>query len=238
MAIHHKHLHFRLASAVAAVAMLVPNLWAQRPRTLVVNGKNLGQAVLVSGGRTYVDVEAIAQAIDASVTLQPDRVIFTLPEGSAGNGDVTAAATADTAAPPEPQPETMSRDFASGGLAAVALMRDWRVSIELLISFHLPVTGTYFQDAEDRAQQGLAQAGVLATTGPDHSAYQLLQNEFVILKLWADDAIATASRLDATRTMGPDVLKNDTQRQKIADCGNALGSMLVGLRFTDIPSCH
>ena len=250
MQMRHKYLNARSAAIIAIFVMLIPSLVAQRSRILVVNGKNVGQAVLSSGGRTYVDVEALAQALNASVTLRPDRVTLTLPSENAGDENAAEASVGDAGTPPESQsgtrsetqpetqPETMSRDFASTSLAAVALMRDWRVSIELLISYHLPVTGTYFQDTQERAEQGLQQAGVLATTGQDHAAYQLLQNEYVILKIWADNAIATAQNLDVTRTMGPDVLKNDTQRQKIAECGNGLGAMLVGLRFVDIPACH
>jgi hypothetical protein len=221
-----KYLKLRLATLAAVLAMLPATLVGQQSRILVVNGKEFGAAVLQSNGRSYVDVETVAQAMNASVTLLPDRVILTLPGGSASS---------ENALPPG----TISREFASSALRAVALMRDWRVAIEMLISFHLPVTGTtYFQDAQDRAEEALRQAGVLASTDPDHEAYQLLQNESSNMASWAGNAIAARQALNATGTMSPDVLKNDAELQKISDCGNRLGTMLAGLHYADIPSCH
>jgi hypothetical protein len=38
-------------------------------------------------------------------------------------------------------------------------------------------------------------------------------------------------KLDATRTMNPDFLKNDADLQKISDCGKYLRTMLVSLNL-------
>ena len=195
----------------------------------MVNGKNAGPAILQSRGRTYVDVEILAQALNGSVTLEPDRVILTIPGANAGDADTQL---------PQTLPETMSREFASAALADVALMREWKVAIETMISLQSPATGTFFQDYQDRAEEGLRQASLAASTAPDHQSYQLLQNEFSNLAKWAGNAIATRQALNATRTMSPDVLKNDADLQKISDCGKYLSTMLVSLNFKDIPTCH
>ena len=220
-----KHAGVRFAAIVLILSALGAVLVAQRPRSLIVNGKSVGQALLLVRGRTYVDVEMLAQALDGSVTLQPDRVVLTLP-GVEG-GDANAS-----------QPETMSREFASTALGAVALMREWRVAIETMISQQLPIAGTYFQDFQDRAVEGMRQAGVVAANSQDQQAYQLLQTGFSLQAKWAGNAIATRQALDATRTMSPDVLKNDVELQKISDCSKSLGPMLAIRRYADIPTCH
>ncbi len=219
-----KYLNLRFAGIVVVFSILAASLLAQQPRILMVNGKNAGPAILQSRRRTYVDVEILAHVLNGSVTLQPDRVILTIPGANVGDANT-------------PEPETMSREFASTALADVALMREWKVAIETMISLQLLATGTYFQDFQDRAEEGLRQARVAASTAPDHQSYQLLQNEFSNLAKWAGNAIATRQALNATRTMSTDVLNNDVDLQKISDCGKYLGTMLVSLNFTDIPTC-
>ncbi len=61
-------------------------LWAQRTRAriLVVNGNNAGAAVVQFGGRSYIDIDTLAQITNGSVTYQPDRILLTIPGSSAG----------------------------------------------------------------------------------------------------------------------------------------------------------
>ena len=204
-------------------------LFAQRNRTLVVNGKNVGVATVVIGGRTYVDVTVLANALNGSVTLQPDRVVLTLPNAPGGDGDISQD---------DGPRETISKEFASAALATMGLMREWKGAIETMIGLQLPVTGTYFQDLQYRAEEGLRQTSLLASTDQDHQANQVLQSGYSLLAKWAGNAIATRQALNATRTVSPDVLKNDQDLQKINVCGRSLGNMLVSLQFAEIPSCH
>lgn len=220
-----EYCNFRLAGLIGVFALLVGSLLAQRPRILLVNGKNVGPAILQSSGRTYVDAEILAQALNGSVALQSDRVILTIP--SANPGDAATKL-----------PQTISREFASAALADVALMREWKVAIETMIILQSLATGTFFQDYQDRAEESLRQASLAATTAPDHQAFQLLQNEFSNLAKWAGNAIATRQAMDSTKTMNTNYLKNDLELQKISDCGKDLSSMIVSLSFMDIPTCH
>ncbi len=217
-----KYSILRWVVLAGVLVTLAGMLLAQRRKILVVNGRNAGP-VLQMRGRNYVDVETLAQNTNAAVTFQPDRIILTIP----GSGAATAPST-----------EGLSKEFASAALADLAQMREWKGAIETMITFRVPVTGTYFQDYHDRAEEGLRLANVAASNPDDHSAYQLLQNGFTTLADWAGNAVATRQALNATRTLGPYVLPNDPVLEKISSCSKFLSTMLVSGSFADNPSCH
>jgi hypothetical protein len=52
-------------------------------RTLSVNGRTADVGVVLVAGRSYVDIESLAQAIGGSVTLEPNRIALTIPGPSA-----------------------------------------------------------------------------------------------------------------------------------------------------------
>jgi hypothetical protein len=207
-------------------------LWAQSPpdRTLIVNGKESGTVVQVSG-RSYVDLETVVQFTNASVMIEPNRVLLTFQ-----------APTPSRAAAPPPQPPPpapgLSRDFARLAIAELAEMREWRGAVGTILAYGVPVVGTWPQDYRDRALADLNQVSVTATTDADHDAMQLLQNEFTNLGNWADNVVATRNSLDATKTVNPDVMQNDQALAKISACGRFLSSMLVSGSFADDPSCR
>ena len=207
-------------------------LWAQSPpaRTLIVNGKESGTVVQMSG-RSYVDLETVVQFTNASVMIEPNRVLLTFQ-----------APTPSRAAAPPPQPPPpapgLSRDFARLAIAELAEMREWRGAVGTILAYGVPVVGTWPQDYRDRALADLNQVSVTATTDADHDAMQLLQNEFTNLGNWADNVVATRNSLDATKTVNPDVMQNDQALAKISACGRFLSSMLVSGSFADDPSCR
>src|ERR1700739_1949401 len=147
-------------------------LWAQSPpdRALIVNGKESGTVVQVSG-RSYVDLETAVQFPNASVMIEPNRVLLTFQ-----------APTPSRAAAPPPQPPPpapgLSRDFARLAIGELAEMREWRGAVGTILAYGVPVVGTWPQDYRDRALADLNQVSVTATTDADHDAMQLLQNEF------------------------------------------------------------
>src|ERR1700740_615530 len=203
---------------------------AQSPpaRTLIVNGKESGTVVQVSG-RSYVDLETVVQFTNASVMIEPNRVLLTFQ----------APAPSPAAAPPPqppPPPPGLSRDFARLAIAEFSEMAECRGSVGTILAYGVPVVGTWPQDYRDRALADLNQVSVTATTDADHDAMQLLQNEFTNLGNWADNVVATRNSLDATKTVNPDVMQNDQALTKISACGRFLSSMLVSGSFADDPS--
>ena len=223
--------HFLLIGSILLFAGI---LLAQNTpdRALIVNGKSAGMVVQM-GGHAYVDVETVAQFTNGSVTLEANRVVLTFPESR------TAAAPSAGLAPlPPAPPPGLSRNFASLAIAELAEMREWRGAVGTILTYGVPVAGTWPQDYHDRAEANFGQLAVAASTAADQDAMQLLQNEFSNLSRWASDVVATRQSLNATNTVRPDTMQSDQTLAKISDCSRFLSSMLVTGVFADNPSCH
>jgi hypothetical protein len=219
---------------LGSILLFAGILWAQNApdRTLIVNGKSAGMVVQM-GGHAYVDVETVAQFTNGSVTLEPNRVVLTFPPPG-----TSAAASSGPPLQPPPPSSGLSRNFASLAIAELAEMREWRGAIGTILTYGVPVVGTWPQDYHDHVQANLAQVGVAASTAADQDAIQLLQNEFSNLTRWANDVVATRQSLNATNTVRPDTLQSDQALAKISNCARFLNSMLVSGSFADDPSCH
>lgn len=201
-------------------------------RALIVNGKSVGMVVQM-GGRSYVDVETIGRFTNGSVTLEPNRIVITFPVPGTG-----AAPSAGVAPPPTAPPTGLSRNFASLAIAELAEMREWRGAVGAILSYGVPVVGSWPQDYHDHVEANLMRVGVAASTAADQDAMQLLQNEFSNLSRWASDVVATRQSLNATNTVRPYTTQGDQVLAKITDCNRFLSSMLVSGSFADDPSCH
>jgi hypothetical protein len=204
-------------------------LWAQRgpDKKLEVNGKTLDSPVVQIGGRSYVDVETLAQVTNGVVTVQPDRVVLTIP-------------LASLSAPPpaSPPPDALSREFAREAIGLLEEMREWRGAIGTTRSYNVPFVGTWPQDYHDRVEADLQRVALAARAPGDQQALQLLRNEFDNLSNWANSVIAERQQLNATKTVDPNVMQNDEMLKKISACSNFLSSMLVSGRVADDASCH
>ncbi|MGA7623647.1 MAG: hypothetical protein WB630_20930 [Candidatus Acidiferrales bacterium] len=73
-----------------------------------------------------------------------------------------------------------------------------------------------------RATDSLRLAQLAASTDADHSAYQLLSNEFQNMSQLTDKYLAQRANLTY---LPPEALPNDDLNQKIVACGHVLGSM-------------
>jgi len=225
--IMNKKFHLRRIVLLGFLMMVAVILWAQRVSNtiFVVNGKTTRAPILLFRGRSYVDVETLAQVTDGSVTFQGNKIILTIPPSSSGSSAADA-------------PPRLSKEFAGAALVELAAMREWQGAIETMIRFQIQATELWFKNYHDRAEENLRLAKVAASTPSDQQALQLLQNEFANLADWADNAVATRESLNATRTMDPNVLQNDRVLQKISNCAQSLSSMLVSGVFADVSSCH
>jgi hypothetical protein len=197
-------------------------------KTLVVNGKNVGAQLKVIDGRSYVDVETLAQVTNGTVTVEPNRIVLTIPVAS------TAAAT--SAAPPPP--EGLSRDFASAAVSSLADMREWRGAISTMITYGLAVSASWSTDYHDRVDVDLSQAAVAATTDSDRNALSLLRNEFEKLTAWANETFAARQALNGAKQIDPNALKNDPSLAAITNCSRFLNGMIVSGTYTDNAACH
>jgi hypothetical protein len=203
-------------------------LLAQRgpDRILVVNGRTVGRPIMQMNGRSYVDVETLAQITNGVITVQSDRIVLTIP------------AATSSAPPPPPPPEALSREFAREAIGVLAEMREWRGAIGTTRSYNVPFAGSWPQDYHDRVEASLQHVAVAASTPGDRDALQLLRNEFSNLSNWAGDVIAERQALNATKTVDPNMTQNDQPLAKISNCSTFLSGMLVSGGFADSPSCH
>ena len=123
-------------------------------------------------------------------------------------------------------------------IAELAEMREWRGAVGTILSYGVPVVGSWPQDYHDHVEANLAQVSVAATTAADQEAMQLLRNEFSNQTGWANDVVSTRQSMNATNSVRPDSLQNDTTLAKISNCSRFLNSMLISGTFSDDASCH
>jgi hypothetical protein len=219
--------HLQYVVLLGSVLSIVAVLSAQRApnKTLVVNGKTTDTTITQIDGRSYVDIEALARITNGTVTVEPNRIVLTIPVSTPG-------------AASSPSPDRVSKNFASVAINQLAEMREWRGAIGAILIYGAPVVGTWPQDYRNRAEASLMQAAVAASTASDQDALKLLRNEFANLAQWASDVVTTRQAMNATKTVNPDIMQNDQVLAKISDCSRFLGAMLVSGVFADNPSCH
>ena len=220
-------------------------------RTLIVNGQTLDAGVILVEGRSYVDIEGLAEGMGGSVTFEANQISLTIP------GPPPSAALQNPPPSPAPQtpppsaapqtppsstvpqtPEGMSKDFQKIAVFTLAEMREWKGAIGSVVTSGIPVVGTWSQDYHDRGEADLMQAALAASTEPDRQALELLQQQLTRLTEWADTVLGEREALNADRTIDPNSLRNDQSLAKISKCGQFLSSMIVSGTFSDDSSCY
>jgi hypothetical protein len=226
-----KHPSFRFALYPALVLALSGMLFAQSiaNKTLVVNGKTASAGVRQINGRLYIDLETLAQATNAVFTVEPRRVVLTIPPA-----DVGAVAGNDSTQ----NSQKLSRDFSSAAISALAAMREWRVAVRAMVLYGLAVSETWVQAYHQQTLDALEQAGVAASTDADKNALQLLRSEADMMTSWANQVEADRQQLNGAKVVDPNALKDDLTLAKIQKCSQFLNSMVLSGTFNDDPSCH
>jgi len=225
-----KHPSYRFVIYLAFVLLLSGMLFAQSTnKSLVVNGKITGAGVRQINGRLYVDLEALAQATNAVFTVEPRRVVLTIPPA-----DAAAVASDDSAQ----NSQKLSRDFSSAAISALAAMREWRVAVRAMILYGLAVSETWVQAYHQQSMDALQQAAVVASTDADKNALQLLRNEADMMTSWANQVEADRQQLNGEKVVDPNALKDDPALAKIQKCSQFLNSMVLSGTFNDDPACH
>ncbi len=224
-------LMFGLVLSLAPVlsAQGTPNAAPSAPnKTLVVNGRTVATGIREINGRTYIDVETLAQATNGVVKMEPNRVVLTIP---------TASSTASPGAP-APNSQELSRSFAVGAIGEVSEMREWRGAIGAMVTYGLAISEAWAQDYHNRVQTGLTQLASAASTDGDRNALQLLTNEFNNLAEWSNEIFTARQNLNGAKTVDPNALGNDPQLAKITNCSRSLEGMLISGTFSDDGGCH
>ncbi len=203
-------------------------------RVLIVNGSSGEVPVISDNGHSYVDVTALATIANGSLSFSGNKILLTIPPGTGGS----APPSADASAPP-PDPTALSRPFMKAAVEEIALIREWAAPMAYNIQQGYPIQEDWVASNRQRAADGLRMASVAASTAGDHSAVDLLTNEFNGVGEWSDRLLQAAKSMDTAKyTMSPGTLRNEPLSQKLITCWHFLGSMLVSGTYQDDSSCH
>jgi hypothetical protein len=207
---------------VLALPLLIYAQSAPHPQTVVVNGQAGKTTVVQVNGRTYVDIEALAQIGNGSFAINDNQISLTLPPtNSAAAGQ-----------PPNPG---FSRDFPSAAIESLAAVREWRTAIATAIQNSISVTDSWVSAFQSQANDSLRQASVAAITATDRATLQLLTNEYNNMQKWSDQIIAARANL---QYMSPEDVSSDPLFQQIRTCSHSLAAIVASGQFQDEPACH
>jgi hypothetical protein len=219
------------------ILVSVLSLRAAERHTLVLNGRSTEVPVIYVSGRPYVGLEALANALNGSVSSSGAIVALSLPASSANQASSAIASPAAEHAPS--QPATLdpgfSREFLNAGIEQMSTLREWHTALQTAIQNGIPLSAELLQPYRAQATTNLRFASVAATTAADHNAYQLLNNVYLSMGKLSDKYVNMRANLSY---IAPDALQHDELNQRIIKCGHFLGAMAASGQFTDDGSCH
>jgi len=212
----------------SSLPILVKVFAAPQNRTLILTGHPGELTVMETGGRYYVDIEALTQLANGSLSFRGNQIVMTL----------SAPATATPASNPEASPSAtsgFSKDFLRAGIEEMSVIREWRSALTNAIRQGYPVTEEWAASFRGQAQQNLRLVSVAASTDADRNALRLLNNEFNNMKKLSDRFVEA----NQSRTyVPPTALDNDPLDQRILGCAHSLAAMAANNQFVDDGSCQ
>ncbi len=206
---------------------------ANQTRSLIINGQSTQVPVAQVNGRSYVDLEALAAALNGSISFAGSQIAFSVPTGSATSAPASPSARPVPTTVPAPTPG-FSKGFLNAGIEEAATLREWHAALASAIQNGYPVTAGVLAPYRAQATTNLRLASTAVSTDSDRSAYQLLSNEFQNMAKLSDKYIAARA---AMTYISPDSLQNDSLNQSFVACGHSLGAMAASGQFVDDGSC-
>ena len=225
-----------LAALLLAVSGIALAQDASQNRTLiVVNGQSGNVPVIQVNGRSYADLEALASAINGSLTYSGNQIALTLPSSSASANSAPSPAPASAPAPASVSNPGFSSGFMKAGIEQMATVREWHTALASAIQNGTPVAAGWLAPYRAQAQMNLRLAQVAIQTNSDRKVFQLLTNVFQNMSKLADKYIAARNNMSY---ISPDALQNDDLNQRIVACGHSLAAMAASGQFVDDGSCN
>ncbi len=207
---------------VLALPLLIYAQSAPHPQTVVVNGQAGKTTVVQVNGRSYVDVEALAQIANGTVAFKDNQITLTLPTSASGTAG-------------QPSPPGFSKEFLSAAIESIAAVREWRSGIATAIQNSISVTDSWVSAFQSQANDSLRQASVAAITATDRATLQLLTNEYNNMQDWSDQIIAGRKTL---QYISPEEMSSDPLFQQVLSCSHSLATIVASGQFQDESSCH
>ena len=209
-----------------AVGMIftLPQLHAQPGNTVLVIDGYSGEAPVADlNGKPFVDVHALAQITNGSVTREPHRIVLSLHGPTAGDAH---------------NRDDFSQPFMRAGIESVATMREWASALVVAMENGYPV-GESINPYRARAADAVRLASAAASTEADRSGAELLNREFSGVESWSSKLVNARNSLSgANYAMSDDAIRGDSQFQNLVKCGQSLGAMFASGKFHDDGSCR
>lgn len=230
-------------SLLVLLACLAPPLSQERgeQRTLIINGQTTQVPVLQVNGQSYIGLEALASAVNGSLSYSGNMIALSVPIRSGNGGAVSGTSSNAPATAPSvptqavPSSAGFSQGFLAAGIEQMSTLREWHTALATAIENGIPVTAGLLAPYRAQATTNLRYAMIATTTPADRSAYQLLNNEFQNMAKLSDKYVKLRNNLTY---VAPDALQNDDLNRRLIACGHALGAMAASGQFTDDGSCH
>ena len=216
----------------------VLSLSAAERHTLIINGQSTDVPLIFVSGHPYVGLEALAKAINGSVSSSGAVVALSLRSNTASNATPSAMASpAREPAPTQTAPSNpgFSSSFLNAGIEQMSTLREWHTVLETAIQSGIPLSKGLLQPYRAQATTNLHLAFVAVSTPDDRNAYQLLNNVYLNMGKLTDKYVDMRANLTY---IAPDALQNDELNRRIVTCGRFLGAMAASGQFSDDGSCH
>jgi hypothetical protein len=202
-------------------------------QTLIINGQSTQVPVIQVNGRSYVDLAALARAVNGSLSFAGNQIALSVTFGAATSAPSASALPPAAAPTPAPNPG-FSKGFLNAGIEQMATVREWHTALASAIQNGYPLTANMLAPYRVQATTNLRLASVAVSTDSDRSAFQLLNNVFQNMAKLADKYVAARANMDF---ISPDALQNDSLNQRLVACGHSLASMAASGQFVDDSSC-
>ncbi len=236
----------KLSVALLVTALLLsappigPSQSASQKHTLIINGQSTQVPLITVNGHPYVGLEALAAAINGSLSSSGHMFALSFSGGST-NSPLSATTSASAAPTPAAQTQAapprqgFSKQFLDAGIEQMSTLREWHAALSSAIQNGIPLSAGLLAPYRAQATTNLHLAQVAAVTPSDHSAYQLLSSAFQNMTKLADKYVAMRANLSY---ISPDALQNDSLDQRLIACGRSLRSMAASGQFLDDGSCN
>ncbi len=129
-----------IACLLGLLFFIVPGIGSSQSgsqnRTLIINGQSTQVPVLQANGRSCADLEALANAVNGSLSFAGSQIALSVPVGSATIAPAaTAAKTASSPAPASNQ--GFSKGFLKAGIEQAATLREWHTALASAIKMDI-----------------------------------------------------------------------------------------------------
>lgn len=206
---------------------------ANQNRTLIINGQSTQIGVIQVKGRSYVDLEALASAVNGTLSFSGNQIAFSVPIGPATTASPSATATPGLAQAQASNPG-FSREFLNAAIEEAATLREWHAALASSIANGYPLSAGALAPYRAQAMTNLRLASAAVSTDSDRGAYRLLSNLFQNMGKLADKYVAARANMTY---ISPDALQNDSLNQRLMTCGRSLSAVAASGQFVDDGSC-